>query len=56
MKPDLWAEYLDKMRQLEMAVRLTAFYTRETARACKLTAYHTHEVANNVKEFLNKQK
>lgn len=28
---EIWGEYLEAMRQLETSVRLTAFWTRETA-------------------------
>ena len=52
MIDDLWADYLNALRRLVVAVKLTAFWTEETAKATRETAYYTEETARNVREYL----
>ncbi len=53
---NIWADYLEKLRRLEEAVKLTAFWTKEAARATRETVYYTQVVTDNVREFINKRK
>jgi len=52
MSDDLWADYLYALRRLEEAVRLTAFWTQEAAKATQETAHWTDETASSVREYL----
>ncbi len=56
MPDEIWADYLMKLRRLEEAVKLTAYWTKETARATRETVYYSEVVIDNVNEFLNKRK
>ena len=51
-----WAVYLDKMRLLEASVKLTVFWTLETARAVMEASYYASETAIEVKKYLSKGK
>ena len=44
--------YLEKMKELEEAVRLTAFWTEETAIKVRETALNTMRVVEIVREIL----
>ena len=46
---NIWADYLDKMRRLEQAVKLVSFWTQETARQVEI-------VVKNVREYCEKTK
>jgi len=53
MKRNHFLEYLGKMIEVEGSVRLTAFYTRETAEACRMGSVEAKLCALHVKR-LNK--
>jgi len=53
MVDDLWLDYLEKLRRLEKAIRLTAFWTNETARATRECAEQTDIVVSNVRKYLD---
>ena len=52
MADDLWADYLNKLNHLVVAVKLTAFWTLEAAKATKETADYTQLTADCVKKYL----
>jgi len=49
-----WDLYIEKMREVEMLVNLTAFFTLETARAVMEASYYAGETAIEVKKYLKK--
>jgi len=51
-----WADYLDKMRQLESEVKLVAFWTNETVKATEEVCRQAEIVVKNVREYLEKTK
>lgn len=48
-----FAEYLDKMRELEVAIKLTAWHTQECARQTRKAAECTMLACYHIKEGLN---
>ena len=56
MADDNWADYLDKLRQLESEVKLVAFWTNETVKATMETIEQAEEVVRNVKDYLARVK
>jgi len=51
-----WEDYLDKLRQLESEVKLTAFWTNETVKATEEVCRQAEIVVKNVREYLEKSK
>ena len=47
-----WADYLDKLRQLEKQVKLTAFWTNETVKATEEVCKQAEIVVKNVRQYL----
>ena len=54
MPDNIWADYLDKLRQLENAVKLTASLTQETAKATEEVCKQVEIVAKNMRQYLEK--
>uniref|UniRef100_A0A6M3L0E6 Uncharacterized protein n=1 Tax=viral metagenome TaxID=1070528 RepID=A0A6M3L0E6_9ZZZZ len=50
-----FAEYLEKMRELEQAVKLTAYHTLECARQAEKAADYSLLAVYHVKEILNER-
>ena len=53
--PDPWAEYLEAMRKLEIAVKLTAFHTRECAKHTERTATYALLTVYHVREYTKRK-
>ena len=51
-----WADYLDKLRQLEKQVKLVSFWTNETVKATEEVCKQAEEVVRNVKDYLARAK
>jgi len=50
-----FAEYLEKMRELEQAVKLTAFHTSECAKQTEKVADNTLLTVHFVKEIIHER-
>ena len=50
-----WADYLEKIRQVSLAVKQTAYFTKEAANHCMGAAYYAQETVDNVRKFLDKK-
>jgi len=53
MADDYWQEYLEKLRQVEQAAKLAAFWTEETAKAALLVAFWAEETAEAVRKVID---
>ena len=47
-----WADYLDKLRQLEKQVKLVSFWTNETVKATEEVCKQAEIVVKNVRQYL----
>ena len=52
MIDNIWQPYIEKMKQLEIAVKLTAYHTQETANATREASYHASMTAQHIKSYL----
>ena len=48
---EIWADYLDKMKQFEQSVKLVAFWTEETAKATRECADQVDQVIKSIGEY-----
>ena len=53
MTDEIWADYLDKLKRFEVAVKLVSFHTQEAAKYASLTAFHTREVVDGTRKYLD---
>jgi hypothetical protein len=49
---EIWQPYVDKMRQVEIAVKLTAFHTQECVNATEEVVHYTEKTVDKIKEYL----
>ncbi len=54
--PDPWADYVEAMRKLEMAVKLTAYHTRQAAEHTRETVAYTLLTVYHVREYTKRRK
>ena len=52
---DHWADYLEAMRKLETAVKLTAYHTAQAAEHTKRTATYALLTAYHVREYTERK-
>lgn len=56
MSEDTWDKYLESLKRLEAAVKLTVFWTRETAKLTRETCDQADIVVKGSKKFINEPK
>lgn len=52
MMDKIWQPYIEKMRRLEIAVKLTAYHALETARATREATFYAGMTAEHIKKYL----
>ena len=53
--PYPWAEYLEAMRRLELAIKLVSYHTRECAKHTERTAIYALLTAYHVREYTKRK-
>jgi len=50
-----WSDYLEKLRQVTLAVKQTAYFTKQAGNHCMGAAYYAQETVDNVRKYLDKK-
>ncbi len=50
-----WVDYLEKLRQVSLAVKQTAYFTKQAGNYAIGAAYYAQETVDNVRKYLDKK-